>query len=209
MSREKPIIERLPPGAIGSVLDDVSALRVSVFRDWPYLYEGDADYEREYLGEFASAKDAVVVVAREAETNAIVGAATAAPLMSHTSEFAPLFSANGFDPATIFYCGESVLLPSYRGLGIGHAFFDEREAAAREMRTDAQHPFTHTAFCGVMRSADDPRAPEFYRALDPFWRKRGYEPVPEMVGSYAWREVGSPDETDHSMQFWVRALDTR
>ncbi|WP_449302542.1 hypothetical protein [Pseudoxanthomonas mexicana] len=25
-------------------LDDVARLRVAVFRDWPYLYEGDADY---------------------------------------------------------------------------------------------------------------------------------------------------------------------
>ena len=209
MSRQRPIIERLPPGAIGSVLDDVSALRVSVFQDWPYLYDGDADYERTYLAEFASAKDAVVVVARDAETHAIIGAATAAPLMSHTSEFAPLFSANGFDPATTFYCGESVLLPTYRGLGVGHAFFDEREAAAREMQNNGGEPFTHTAFCGVVRSTDDPRAPEHYRALDPFWRKRGYEPVKEMVGSYAWREVGSDGETDHPMQFWVRALDKR
>ena len=34
-------------------LDDVARLRLAVFRDWPYLYEGDADYERDYLGAYA------------------------------------------------------------------------------------------------------------------------------------------------------------
>ena len=28
-------------------LDDVATLRIAVFRDWPYLYEGDAGYERD------------------------------------------------------------------------------------------------------------------------------------------------------------------
>lgn len=30
-----------------SALDDVARLRISVFRDWPYLYDGDLEYERE------------------------------------------------------------------------------------------------------------------------------------------------------------------
>ncbi|MEO0730773.1 MAG: GNAT family N-acetyltransferase, partial [Pseudomonadota bacterium] len=47
------------------VLDAVSQLRITVFRDWPYLYDGNADYERDYLAAFAQAADAVVVVARD------------------------------------------------------------------------------------------------------------------------------------------------
>ena len=27
-------------------LDDLARLRIEVFRDWPYLYDGDLDYER-------------------------------------------------------------------------------------------------------------------------------------------------------------------
>ena len=34
---------------LDSALDDVAALRIAVFRDWPYLYDGDPDYERRYL----------------------------------------------------------------------------------------------------------------------------------------------------------------
>jgi hypothetical protein len=43
---------------------------------------------------------------------------------------APFIAAGG-NVDHIFYFGESVLLPQFRGMGIGHHFFDEREAAAR------------------------------------------------------------------------------
>lgn len=46
-------------------LDDVARLRVAVFRDWPYLYEGDAEYERDYLGAYARSAESVFVLAME------------------------------------------------------------------------------------------------------------------------------------------------
>jgi GNAT superfamily N-acetyltransferase len=193
-------IERLTGPALQAAIPAVSRLRISVFRDWPYLYDGDAAYEAEYLADFVQADSAVVIVARDGEE--IVGAATASALTAHTPEFADLFAAHGYDPTAVFYCGESVLLPTYRGQGIGHAFFDAREAAAR----DSHVGYTHATFCGVIRSDDDPRRPPDYRPLDPFWRKRGYVPVPELVGSYDWPEVGSTNEIAHPMQFWVREL---
>jgi len=46
--------------------------------------------------------------------------------------FAAPFAAVGIDPAGVFYLSESVLLPAWRGQGVGHAFFDAREAHARQ-----------------------------------------------------------------------------
>jgi GNAT superfamily N-acetyltransferase len=196
-------IEAIAGARLASVLGDLARLRIEVFRAWPYLYDGSPDYERDYLAEFASAQDALVVAAFD-EAN-IVGAATAAPLLGHTAEFAPLFAARGFEPERVFYFGESVLLPQYRGTGLGHAFFDHREAHARACR-NAIGNYTHTAFCGVIRADDDPRQPAGYRPLDGFWRKRGYAPVPGLVGQYSWREIGAAEDSRKDMQFWVRAL---
>ena len=39
----------LTGNAVGEVLDDLARLRIAVFRDWPYLYDGDVAYERDYL----------------------------------------------------------------------------------------------------------------------------------------------------------------
>ncbi len=190
------VVETLTGAQVGPLIPALSELRCSVFREWPYLYAGDADYEAAYLQDFAKAKDSVLVIARDGER--VIGAATAAPLISHTPEFIPLFETHGFQPDGVFYLGESVLDPAYRGHGLGHAFFDRREAAAAG--------YAHAAFCGVMRGDDDPRRPANARDLAPFWRKRGYAPVAGMIGEYDWREVGCDEEIAHPMQFWARAL---
>ena len=111
---------------IKSVLPDLARLRMIVFRDWPYLYDGTLEYEGEYLAKFAKAKGAVCVIARDGDQ--IIGASTGAPMVEHADEFGEPFKAAGYNLSKIFYCGESVLLTSHRGHGLGHAFFDHREA---------------------------------------------------------------------------------
>ncbi len=49
--------------------------------------------------------------------------------------------ANGYDPAEVFYLGESVLLSEYCGRGIGVRFFEQREAHARALASDLASPF--------------------------------------------------------------------
>lgn len=196
-------VEPLTGPDLAAALPELARLRITVFREWPYLYDGNAAYEEEYLAGLSKAKDAVIVAARDGD--AMVGMATASPLAAHTEAFVPLFRAHRFDPAAIFYCGESVLLPAYRGRGIGHLFFDLREAHANRLNT-AGAGFTHSAFCGVVRADDDPRRPARYVPLDGFWRKRDYAPVDGLVGSYDWREIGQADETRKLMQFWIKAL---
>jgi hypothetical protein len=39
-----PVTTDLVTGPIiSSVIDDIARLRIEVFREWPYLYEGDLD----------------------------------------------------------------------------------------------------------------------------------------------------------------------
>ena len=180
-------------------LDDVARLRVAVFRDWPYLYEGDDGYERDYLAAYAASAESVFVLAMEG--GEVVGASTGLPLEDDTEAFQQPFLAAGMDPEQVFYFGESVLLPAYRGHGIGHAFFDHREAHARALGR-----FGWTAFCAVDRDADDPRAPSAYRGNDVFWDKRGYLRQPGMTMRLAWNEIGR-GEVDHALTFWLRGLE--
>lgn len=192
-------VKALTGDALRAVLPELARLRMTVFRDWPYLYDGSLAYEEEYLAKFASGAGAVCVVALADDT--IVGASTGAPMVEHADEFGEPFKAAGFDISKIFYCSESVLLTSHRGHGFGHKFFELREAHALQLGG-----FTHSTFCRVVRPDDHPLKPEGYRALDPFWRRRGYEPIDGIVATYPWKDIGEADETDKPMQFWMKAL---
>jgi GNAT superfamily N-acetyltransferase len=176
-------LEALSGAALAPRLDAVAKLRIAVFRDWPYLYEGDVGYEREYLDAYLRSPNSMVVLARDGD--AVVGASTGIPLAEDGAEFQAPFRARGIDAAKVFYCGESVLLPQYRGRGIGHAFFDAREAHARKLGG-----FEWTAFAAVDRDAADPRRPAGPRGNEAFWGKRGYARQPGMSMRLHWNEVG-------------------
>ncbi|AZR26717.1 GNAT family N-acetyltransferase [Xanthomonas vasicola pv. arecae] len=179
-------------------LDAVAQLRISIFCAWPYLYEGDPAYERAYLAAYAASPESVFVLARDGD--AVIGASTGLPLLDDSAAFHAPFRAAGIDPASVFYFGESVLLPTYRGQGIGHVFFDQREAHACALGR-----FAMTAFCSVERAPDDPRKPADYRPNDVFWRKRGYAPQPGVRVHLEWAEL-QHGEIDHSLSVWTRVL---
>ncbi|WP_375691455.1 GNAT family N-acetyltransferase [Pseudooceanicola sp. LIPI14-2-Ac024] len=187
----------LAGAALEAALDDVARLRIEVFRAFPYLYDGDLDYERGYLAAYR-AESAILVAAFDGTR--IVGAATGSAMEDHAEDFAAPFADRPERFADIFYCAELVLLPEYRGQGIGHAFFDAREAHARRLGR------RHAAFCAVIRPDDHPARPATYAPLDPFWRKRGYAPLPGVVARFRWKDIGAEDQSDHALQFWMRDL---
>jgi GNAT superfamily N-acetyltransferase len=201
MSRTLPegiTVRALRGAALEAALEDVARLRIAVFRDWPYLYDGSLDYEREYLSTYRESPHALLVGAFFGDV--LVGASTSTPMEDHAEEFAAPLAGRGVVLERILYGAESVLLPEYRGKGIGHRFFDLREDHARALGR------THVAFCSVMRSADHPLRPAAYRTNDAFWQGRGYAPLPGAVAEFAWKDVGEAGETVKPLQFWMRAV---
>jgi GNAT superfamily N-acetyltransferase len=191
-------VERLTGQALADALGDVARLRIEVFRAWPYLYDGDAAYEEAYLQTYRESADAILVGAFDGDR--LVGASTGTPMQDHAEDFAAAFADQDMPLSDIFYCAESVLLPDYRGQGIGHAFFDAREEHARALG------HRYSAFCGVQRPKGHPLRPDDYQPLDPFWRKRGYVPLEGAVAQFVWKDIDQEGETDHPLQFWMRRL---
>lgn len=179
-------------------LDDLARLRIAVFRAWPYLYEGSLDYERGYIARYAQARTGTIVVALDGDT--VVGASTALALDEETDTVRAPFVAAGMNTAEIFYFGESVLLPDYRGHGIGVRFFEEREAAARGFG------YPLCCFCAVQRPGDHPMKPADYVPLDAFWGKRGYVKRPDLVTSFSWLDIGETQQTAKPMVYWMKDL---
>lgn len=181
-----------------AALDGVAQLRITVFRDWPYLYDGSLEYEREYLATYRDNPGALLVGAFH--QGQLIGASTSTPMEDHAPEFSAPFRDLGVPPESILYGAESVLLRPYRGIGLGHRFIDLREEHARTLGR------THVAFCSVIRPDTHPARPAIYRSNDSFWLGRGYDPLPGAVARFSWKDLGEAEETEKALQFWMRAL---
>ncbi len=191
-------LQRLVGAQINEALEQLAALRIRVFRDWPYLYDGDADYEARYLRTYAQSEQAVCVLAWEGER--VVGAATGIPLADETEEVIKPIREAGLPVESVFYFGESVLLPEYRGRGIGVGFMKEREEHARSLG------YAVAMFCSVQRPATHPRRPEGYVPLDAFWQKRGFQPEDTLQAWFRWKDLDDLEETVKPLRFWSKRL---
>lgn len=207
-------IERWSGPALEQFIPELARLRIEVFRDFPYLYDGDIDYEKKYLQTYIDCPESVIVIAFDGASRScsrqdsgihtihgdkVVGASTAIPMKYETDELKKPFLEHGYNLDEVFYCSESVLDKNYRGLGIGVRFFEQREAHAEDLGG-----FKTICFCCVERPADHPRRPADYVPLDQFWNKRGYVKHPELHTSYIWKDLDDVDETPKPMTFWLK-----
>ena len=191
-------IERFRGTELEHFIPELARLRIEVFRDFPYLYDGDYDYEKKYLQTYIDTPDSVIVLAFDGEI--VVGASTAIPMQYETDQLKKPFLEQGYTLDEVFYCSESVLNKDYRGLGLGVQFFEQREAHAKELGG-----FKVTTFCCVDRPLDHPRRPANYVPLDLFWNKRGYVKHPELKTTYSWKDLDEIQETPKPMTFWLKS----
>ncbi len=179
-------------------IPDLAALRIGVFREWPYLYEGEFTHEAGYLRVYSESPSSIVVLALDGER--VVGASTAVALTSEPEKMQAALRDAGYEPEKVLYAGESLLYPEYRGHGVGLRFFEERENHARRLG------LSHVAFCRVIRAIDDARRPATAVDLDDYWRRRGYELRSDIRTSFSWKEVGGDVPVENSMEFWIKTL---
>ncbi len=193
-------IQALTGLSVQRYIDQVARLRITVFREFPYLYDGTLEYEAKYLQTYIQSPDSVVVMAFDGDQ--VIGASTAVPMAHETEEFKRPFVEAGMEPDKVFYLGESILEKRYRGQGIGVQFFIEREAHARRLGG-----FTWSAFCAVDRPSDHPRRPPDYQPLDAFWQHRGYGKHPELHTTYTWKDLDEAAPSAKSMTYWLKRIE--
>ena len=180
-------------------IPQLAELRIEIFRDFPYLYDGTLTYENEYLKTYSSCSQAFCALVFDKET--LVGATTGIPLSFETSEVKAPFIKAGIPESEVFYFGESILKKTYRGSGIGIRFFKLREEFALSL------PETRfTAFCGVVRPENHSRSPKGYKPLNVFWERMGYQKQDGMTTFFSWKDLDELSDSPKKMQFWMKAI---
>lgn len=195
----EPRIEYLQGEEIGQRFEQIAALRLRVFNEWPYLYEGTMDEERYFLGFYLKAPQALAITVVDGDE--LVGLSTAMPLTDESPRIQQPFIDAGFDIERVFYLAESILLPEYRGRGYYRHFFE-----AREQHALSCGDYEWATFCTVMRDPDHPRRPADYQPLDPIWEHFGYTRRSELIAYYPWQDMDEAEETSKPLVFWLKRL---
>ena len=180
-------------------IHSVAKLRMEVFRDYPYFEEADLERETQYLKKLASCKESIGVLIFDNTT--LVGASLGHPLNIEEDSVLRPFKDKKMDIDSFFFFGDSALLKHYRGRGIGHHFFDAREAHVHHYKK-----FKHICFCVLDCPEPDPQKPKDYIPLNDFWRKRGYIYYPDMKCHLSWKQIGEAHPTEKQMGFWIKDL---
>ena len=185
-------------GEVRPYLECLADLRITVFREFPYLYQGSKDYELKYLDVYTKSANSLVVLAQV--EGQLVGASTCLPMSAEAKEFQQPFLDKNIDVSQVFYFGESIILPEFRGHKIGHHFFKLREDhALRSLKS-----LKMTTFCAVDREPSHPLRPKGYRPLDVFWNRMGYQKQEDMKVSYSWKDVDQESETQKLLTCWIK-----
>lgn len=183
---------------ISDYINQIARLRIKVFREFPYLYEGDLEYEKKYLARYVNARHSLcILVFDKAE---LVGMSSCLPFIEEEDDIKKPYLDAGIDIQNSFYFGESILDAKYRGNGLGKDFFKLREEYALKVYPD----LIRCAFCAVQREADHPLKPPDYRELRQFWHSQGYLLNKSLVLSYKWKDINKKFEDAKTLIFWEK-----
>ncbi|MES2122596.1 MAG: hypothetical protein V4492_07465 [Chlamydiota bacterium] len=185
--------------ALKPYLHSLAKLRMEVFKEYPFFEEPDLYREMQALRRIASLKESVGVLIFDGIT--LVGSALGYPLEFEEPAVIKPFEEKHLDIHAYYLFTESLLLKSYRSRGIGHHFFDAREA-----HVSYNKKYKHICFYIPDIAQNMELKPEDTLPLFDFWRKRGYVPHHEMKFALQWTAIGEAHPSDKQMSFWIKDL---
>lgn len=199
MNGIKDITEQLLTGtAIADGINDLATLRLDIFTEYPYLYQGRKEDELTYLGTYAEAADACVILAYDGLT--VIGAATGMPLTHEDAQMLDAFAGTRFPLNEIYYVGELLFRPAYRNCGLGQKLLARLESTIRSLGS------YRTLTCATVERPDDhPSRPRDYIPVTRFLARTGFVRLPGITTHFMWRETDGA-KRDHTMQFWSKEL---
>jgi GNAT superfamily N-acetyltransferase len=184
---------------IQKYINDIAVLRITVFREYPYLYDGDMPTEVDYLSGYSSSKNSVLIFVKDGEKT--VGAVSGKPLADMEELLLVPFAQHHLSVQDIFYLGEIMLLKEYRGKGIGYQLYRKFEDVVKQKKQ-----YQKMAIAEIGRQDQDPRKPKNYIPGRVFWQRLGYIEYPEMIIQVLYKETDNAENIPHSLIYSLKDL---
>lgn len=197
MNDNMMITEKLLTGAgIADSLNDLATLRLDIFEEYPYLYQGRVEDELKYLSTYAEAPDACFILAYDGP--AVIGAATGMPLIHEDAQMRDAFAGTALPLGEIYYVGELLFRPAYRNSALGQKLLARLESHIRSLGRYRQ------LTCATVERPDDHHLrPRDYIPITRFLARTGFVRLPGVTTHFTWLEIDGV-KRDHPMQFWIK-----
>jgi GNAT superfamily N-acetyltransferase len=177
---------------------DIANLRIDTFKDFPYLYEGSLEVEKEYLESYFASKTSVVILVFDG--NKIVGFSNSIPLEEEMDEITMPFKEKNIDLRKYLYVGEVIIRKTYRGKGILRKFFEHHEKVA------SQNGREKLTFMTVERAPNHPERPKNYRTLEPIWQHFGCYKLNNIKVVIPWDRIDTKKEEPNYLEIWEKEV---
>ncbi len=199
MKEKTGITEQLLTGAaVSDALTDLASLRLDIFTEYPYLYQGRREDELTYLATNAEAPEACAILAYDGLT--VIGAVTGMPLDHEDARMLDAFAGTTFPLKEIYYVGELLFRPAFRNCGLGQKLLARMEHYIQSLGS-----YRKITCATVVRPEDHPLCPCDYIPISRFLARTGFARLSGVATYYTWRETDGI-KRDHAMQFWIKDL---
>lgn len=195
---ERVAIASLRGAEAAAAIEDLADLRLTIFREFPYLYDGRREDELDYLARYARTPDALVVTVSEA--GKVVGAATGIPLAAEGAALVEPVAGSSYPVAQLYYVGELLFYQEYRNRGLGLRLLAEVERQVRSMGG-----YRYLACATIVRPENQPARPAGYLPIERFLARTGFKRLDDLQTSFTWRELDGAS-CEHPMKYWIKEL---
>lgn len=184
-------LETFKGNAISPYIQDITDLSLTIYREYPYLYEGTEEEYMPFIEYYSYSQNGIACILFDNDKP--IGVAIGMPMNEMREKYKqPLlnyYTETDFD--SLFYLGEFLLLKEYRGQGFSKQMYLELEQQVRKTGFSSK-----IFFCEI----------DNYRSLDKFWSKLGFKLCGNLSFTVYWRNVSELEDSPHNMIYLMKSL---
>jgi len=184
-------------------IEYVSHLRINIFKEYPYLYQGDLEYEKKYVADYTLHNQAMIAIAKI--DGLIAGISTGIPVISDSKiaqDVKEIFTKQKTEAEKYYYYGEIMILPEFRGKGLATKLYSAQDKIIKEWG------FEHACILTVIRENDHPLKPKCYNSPNSLWKHLGFFQTGYKTNLH-WQTIqsdGNSNDASNTLELWSKKI---
>lgn len=180
-------------------IDQIAAIRLNMFKEYPYLYNGTVEIEKEYLQIYFKSSHANILLTFDSDDN-VIGFSSSIPLSDEAEEIRAPFIEKQLNCDNYLYIGEGLIYPEYQGKNL------VRQAAQIHEEIARSKGYKYLTFMAVDRPEDHPCKPDNYRSTDGLFKHFGYTKFDNMNVTLTWNQLDTNQEATNTLSLWHKEI---